>query len=475
MAPALHDDLEHSDPGLSRPNLGNFKVLQLLSPNRDLIGGEDLWGLLMSKLSLSRFSMVLLPAAACALIALPALADSQARIVRLSDVQGSVQINKNAGVGFENAFLNLPITQGTQVKTHDRGRAEIEFEDGSTMRLTPNTTVEFSTLGVGDSGKRVSVITLVEGMAYVNWLGKDDFSLDFSKEKIAIDRAAHFRIETSPKVAYLAVFKGEADVEGPAGKVLVEKKKTATFDATDDDKSTVADKITEAPLDSWDREASEYHQQYAKNNSSPYGYGVSDLNYYGAYNNIPGYGMMWQPFFTGVGWDPFMDGAWSFYPGMGYMFASAYPWGWMPYRYGNWMMVSGMGWMWQPGGYGTYLTAPNFAGTLPANFHPLVAPVDPTQRTIAVGKGGATSALRASFLTVKSGSAGMGIARGSLENLKDLNREVAKNGVARVSPAPQFGGSSAMSSSLNAPLSSVSTTPIGHSTAAGHASSGAHR
>jgi hypothetical protein len=417
--------------------------------------------------------MVLLTASACVLIALPALAGSQARIVRLSDVQGSVQIDKNTGLGFENAFLNLPVTQGTQVKTRDRGRAEIEFEDGSTMRLTPNTTVEFSTLGVDDSGKRISVINLVEGMAYVNWLGKDDFSLNFSKEKLALDRAAHFRIEASPTVAHLAVFKGEADVEGPAGKVVVEKKRTATFD-TSDDKYTVADKISEAPLDSWDREASTYHEQYAKNNSSPYGYGVSDLNYYGAYSNVPGYGMMWQPFFTGVGWDPFMDGAWSFYPGMGYMFASAYPWGWMPYRYGNWMMVPGMGWMWQPGGYGNWLTVPRFAGTLPANFHPLVAPAEGTGKTIAVGRGGATSAARASFLTVRSGSAGMGIARGSLENLKNLNREVAKNGSARVAPAPQFGGSSAMRSGVGAPVSSVSTAPIGHSTAAGHASSGAH-
>src|SRR5580704_1058133 len=144
----------------------------------------------MSKLSLSRFGMVLLTAAGCTVLALPALADSQARIVRLSDVQGSVQIDKNTGLGFENAFLNLPITQGTQLKTRDRGRAEIEFEDGSTLRLTPNTTVEFSTLGVNDSGKRISEVNLVEGMAYVNWLGKDSFILNFSREKISLDQAA---------------------------------------------------------------------------------------------------------------------------------------------------------------------------------------------------------------------------------------------------------------------------------------------
>src|SRR5216684_8636774 len=99
----------------------------------------------------------------CALLALPAAADSQARIVRLSDVQGTVQINKNAGLGFERAFANLPITQGTQLRTRENGRAEIEFEDGSTLRVTPNTAVQFSQLGLSDAGKRISTLDLVEG------------------------------------------------------------------------------------------------------------------------------------------------------------------------------------------------------------------------------------------------------------------------------------------------------------------------
>ena len=182
----------------------------------------------MFKFSVSASGIFLLmAAAACAISALPALADSQVRIVRLSDVQGSVQIDKNTGLGFENAFLNLPITQGVHVKTGNRGRAEIEFEDGSTLRLTPNTTVEFSTLGLNDAGKRISEINLIEGMAYVNWLGKagEEFSLNFSREKIVLNHTAHFRVETSPQVADVAVFKGDVDVEGPAGKVTVEKKK----------------------------------------------------------------------------------------------------------------------------------------------------------------------------------------------------------------------------------------------------------
>jgi hypothetical protein len=434
----------------------------------------------MSNLSRSTFSNVVLTAAACALLALPALASSQARIVRLSDVQGSVQIDKNTGVGFESAFLNLPITQGAQVRTHDRGRAEIEFEDGSSLRLTPNTTIEFSTLGLSDSGQRISVVNLVQGMAYLNWLGKDQLTLNFSREKVLLDHAAHFRVDTSTEAANLAVFKGDVDVEGPAGKVVVEKKKTATFDASDNDKSTLANKVQDAPLDSWDKEANAYHDQYAKNNSSPYGYGVSDLNYYGSYSNVPGYGMMWQPYFTGVGWDPFMDGAWSFYPGYGYMFASAYPWGWMPYRYGSWMMVPGMGWMWQPGGWNSWVTVPHYAGTMPANFHPPVAPATGTVRTVTVGKGGSVSAMPPSRVLVSAGSAGMGIPRGSLENLNHLNHQVAKSGFVEVRPAPQFSTSSprpapGFSGPQRGTMSAPSAAPsAGRSTTAGHTATGSH-
>ncbi len=395
----------------------------------------------VSRASLSkRFGLVVLTAVACALLALPALADSQARIVRLSDVQGSVQIDKNTGMGFESAFLNLPITQGVQVQTRNNGRAEIEFEDGSTLRLTPNSKVEFSTLGLNDSGKRISVVNLVEGMAYINWLGKssDDFTLNFSRETVALFRPAHFRVETSPTVSKFAVFKGDVEIAGPSGKVIVGKKKMLTVDAGDSDKYTLAKNIEAGPLDSWDKEAVEYHQQYTRNNSSPYGYGFSDLNYYGGYQNVPGYGMLWQPYFTGVGWSPFADGAWSWYPTM----------------------------------------APRYIGTTPAVFHPPVRPTG-SVGTVIVGRGGAeVSAVPPTRLIVNSGSAGMGIPRGSMSNLVHLNSQVAKTGSAEVRPAPQFGATtrSSVSTAPSAshsnmgtfsPGRSVSTAPAAHSSSGG--------
>ncbi len=385
----------------------------------------------------TRFLPGLVLLTACSLISLPAAA-SQARIVRLSDVHGTVQINKNSGMGFERAFLNLPITQGTELKTLADGRAEVEFEDGSTLRLAPDSTVRFSALSLNDAGTRISTIDLPQGMAYVNWLGKDEISLKFSRETLALDHAAHFRLIDANDAVTLAVFKGEVEVDGPDGKVQVAKNKTATFDAADGDKSKVTNKVEEAKLDGWDKDASEYHQQYARNNdSSPYGYGLSDLNYYGAFSSVPGYGMMWQPFFTGVGWDPFMDGAWGFYPGMGYMFASAYPWGWLPYRYGNWMFLPSMGWMWQPGGWNNYLAVPHYTATTLAPVHALMAPTG-TTRTVAVGRGGPQSTLASSRIALRAGSAGLFVPRGAVDNLRSLNREVEKKGFAEIHAAPQF-------------------------------------
>jgi hypothetical protein len=434
----------------------------------------------------TRFLSGLVLLTASSLISLPATASSQARIVRLSDVQGSVQINKNSSSGFERAFLNLPIMQGTQLKTGADGRAEVEFEDGSSLRLAPNSTVTFSALILNDSGTRSSTVDLAQGLVYLNWLGKDEVNLKFSRETIPLDHPAHFRVADASDRAELAVFKGEVDVNGPEGKLTVAKNKTASFDPADNDKSKIANRIEDAQLDSWDKDASSYHDEYAKvknNDPSPYGYGLSDLNYYGAFSTVPGYGMMWQPFFTGVGWDPFMDGVWGFYPGMGYTFASAYPWGWLPYRYGNWMFVPSMGWMWQPGMWNTYTAIPRYTASPGAPIHALVSPTG-TTRTVAIGR--AVEPMLTSAPMTK-GSAGLFVARGSIDNMRNLNREVEKRGFVNMPPMPQFAVQTAHRSGFGGQPSAFAQDLAGHSAAtatpvssgpanssAGHASGGRH-
>jgi len=145
-----------------------------------------------------------------ALLVSSASAGSKARIVRLSDVQGSVQMDRGTGDGFDKTFLNMPVVEGSRLKTGDDGRAEVEFEDGSALRVVPNSEVEFTRLSLGDDGQKLSTVQLVAGLAYVNYRGKsaDQFTLNFGHESVTLSEAAHFRIGLRNNEATLAVIKG---------------------------------------------------------------------------------------------------------------------------------------------------------------------------------------------------------------------------------------------------------------------------
>jgi FecR protein len=389
------------------------------------------------------FGTVLL-ALVAGLLSVPALASSHARVVRLSDVEGTVQIDRGTGQGYEKAIVNMPIEQGTKLWSKDDGKAEVEFEDGSVLRIVPNTKVEFSELSLADSGGKLSTVDLKEGTAYINYEGKKDDALtvNFAHESTRLTKPAHFRVEMDDTQAVVAVFKGDVHIEGQSGDVEVAKGHSVTFDLADNDKYEVAKNYEQDPYDRWDKQEEQYHDRYYSNNygggSYPYSYGVSDLNYYGNYYMVPGYGYMWQPFFTGVGWDPFMNGAWCWYPGYGYTFVSAYPWGWMPYRYGTWVFVPNFGWGWMPGGWTTWNTIPPVKNP-PRAFTPPAAPASAGKATVIVGKptvNGFGSTNPGRRVTITQGSAGMGIPRGTIRNLPAVAHRVETQGSATVRTAP---------------------------------------
>ena len=361
-------------------------------------------------------------------LVVPAPAESKARIVRLRDVQGNVQIDRAAGNGFEKAFLNLPVIEGSRLKTGADGRAEVEFEDGSALRIVPDSEIEFTRLALGNEGEKLNTVQLNAGAAYINTHAKkgDQFMLNFGHESVTVPESAHFRVDLTVTEATLAVFKGKVEGTGPSGQFEVAEKHSATFDLANNDSFALARNYDEDPYDNWDRQQTEYHDRYAKNNthdmSSPYGYGLSDLNYYGNFMNVPGYGWGWQPYLAGAGWSPFQDGAWAWYPGFGYMWVSGYPWGWMPYRYGNWIYDPGFGWFWAPGYWNTW--AP-----IPPVVHPPSRTSVPTppirgRQTVIVGRGlAANPASPPSRLSIHAGSAGFGVPRGSVRHLDRVARE----------------------------------------------------
>jgi hypothetical protein len=214
--------------------------------------------------------------------------------------------------------------------------------------------------------------------------------------------------------------------------VQVAKNHTVNFDLLEKDKYTTAKQIVPEPFDDWDNEQAQYHERYMNSASgsaaSPYGYGTSDLNYYGAYSTVPGYGLLWQPYLAGAGWDPFMSGAWAFYPGAGYAWVSGYPWGWTPYHSGNWAFVPGYGWGWQPGNWSGW----SLAGVTnaPSGFQMPQAPSS-GHGTIRITRGPEPSQMNrsGSKLSIPQNSAGLGLPRGSIKNFGEFSQSVQKSGV----------------------------------------------
>ena len=341
----------------------------------------------------------------------PVLADSTARIVRLSYLDGDVQIDRGTGIGFERAVLNMPVVQGTQISTRGDGSAEVEFEDGATLRLVPDSIVEFRKLSLRSSGERVSSIELAQGTAYLEATRKkDDFSITAGGPEITLAHDAHFRLRRDGSSMALAVLKGEVDVQGPGGSVRVKKDETLNLNLKDPSQYELAKGIDPDSNYTWNQQRDKYRQTYAANHhegyngyNSLYSYGWSDLNYFGSFYPYSGYGNLWRPAGVGLGWDPFADGAWVYYPGSGYMFVSAYPWGWMPYRYGSWMFVPGFGWGWRPGTVWTSWYATPVIYGAPAGY---VAPAPPpvtrtgpgtVPGTVAVGAGPVTGVRNARY------------------------------------------------------------------------------
>ncbi len=286
---------------------------------------------------------------------------SYARIVRLSLVAGDVQVTRPGHSGWEAGAPNMPITQGVTIGTND-GRAEVQFEDGSTAWIAENTLVQFTELALSDGG-RITKLTLAQGTVsiYADLKRADVFTLAVGQQQIVVPKRSLFRVDAFHDGASVSILQGRLQVTGSAGAQTLVKGQTLAY------KSKVeTSAIRPNPkLDAWDRWVSNREEtmqvetaQSLSYANAPFSYGMSDLSAYGGWNYFAGYGYGWQPFGIGAGWVPFSMGEWDSYPGIGWTWISAEPWGWVPYHFGNWAFSPVYGWMWFPDNFGFWDPAP---------------------------------------------------------------------------------------------------------------------
>ncbi|HEY1939594.1 MAG TPA: DUF6600 domain-containing protein [Candidatus Angelobacter sp.] len=308
--------------------------------------------------------------------------DSNARIVRISYVEGDVRLDN--GHGYESATMNVPLGEHNWLQTGTDGWAEVQLEDGSMIRLAPETVIAFTELGRLSSGGTVTTIDLDQGEAEFKIIKHDDsdFQVTVKKNTLAPINSGSFRVTSiNSDPLELAVWKGQVSVrDGESGnEVAVKKGETFVIDPNDSARYALDNGADADQLDQWSNQREDALSAYASAGQgdvqSPYQYGESDLDYYGQYYDVPGYGNVWQPNNVGLNWDPFSNGYWSYSPGFGYTWVSSYPWGWMPYRYGRWVFVNGRGWFWAPGGWNRWNSRPLLVNA-PPGFHAPIPPVD---------------------------------------------------------------------------------------------------
>jgi hypothetical protein len=287
------------------------------------------------------------------------------RAVRISHVEGTVQILDDNGVVFDQAHANMPVTQEMHLKTGEDGRCEVQFEDGSVARITPNSGITFEKLQRTSEGSTITEVKADSGLTYYEFNNRGGkYTVRFGPYAATATKSSIFRVAVDQNPAQLAVMRGEVhiDTENEAG-LDVHNNQTATLDLKDGSSYDVAQNIQ---ADSWDEWNSDRDKQLAQLGSratmaralggNPDDPAWSDLDAYGSWYDMPGYGMGWMPVGMGMGFDPFGSGYWGYYPGWGYTWISSYPWGWLPYHCGAWNYFNGPGWMWFPGncGWGAY-------------------------------------------------------------------------------------------------------------------------
>jgi FecR protein len=426
---------------------------------------------------------------------LPA-AHTGVRIVRLSEVNGTVLMDRGNAQAFEPAFANLPIVQGARLRTDD-GTAEVEFEDGSSLRLTPHTLVDFPVLTAQRAGTRATTVHVEQGSIYASLVKAkpSNLTLAFHDRTLALGPAAHIVLTVSPGTPRLDVLDGTVQATRGATTQLVTKKKALVFDPANDTPTLVSSKREEGPFDAWDKRSVEYHNSFANRgqfSNSSYQYGLADLNYYGSFLGGSCSGM-WRPYLASSNWSPYGYGVWALYPGAGYSWVSPYPWGWAPYHSGSWGFCPGTGWAWSPGNQWNGLDNLSVANGARlqrfGNGQPVRPPHPPSpqgNKTLMVVSEQPPVASGANDKTDKflfrANSAGLGVPRGVFGKLNGISNSTLQHGTAErpvhVAVSPTSVGAAGQrqpgAMSRNVSAAPNHTSPTGMSAARGNSVSNAH-
>ncbi|HKV41396.1 MAG TPA: DUF6600 domain-containing protein [Blastocatellia bacterium] len=324
--------------------------------------------------------------------------DSAIRVIRLIGLRGDVSFLRAGDKDWVTAARNLPLLAGDQIYTDAGGRADLQLDRDSFIRISEKTALTIADLSSNSAQFEVTGGTAI---IQVNRLQEafGRFEIDTPVAAVVLNEDGIYRIDVAPNgQSLVAVRRGGVEVTTSDGNLSLRDGRQLTIGVTG---SGLMDLTAIQSYENWDLDRAvtgsannPYPDQagasagenagdtnpsvdqtgdviappdsvgdtiapsylgspspdYVNTYEDTYNgfYGVDDLSSYGSWTNVGGYGNCWLPR-VGAGWAPYRVGEWLWVPAVGWTWLSSEPWGWAPYHYGTWAFVQGLGWAWVPG------------------------------------------------------------------------------------------------------------------------------
>ncbi len=267
------------------------------------------------------------------------------RIARLSFIEGQASFLHAPDVDWSAASINMPLEPGDRIYTGRSGRAEIEFDEGSTLRLAENTDVEILALS-----ERLIQLNILVGLATLTAAGGADFEVNTPAAAFNTVRRGVYRFDVVENGDTDAIVQ-KGELEAASNEFAQRISSGELLHVRIGGRPQVSPYSRRDSWDQWNDRRNADRRAYASRDYIPAAVhiGISDLDRYGRWMHIGSYGIAWVPISVGVGWSPYSIGRWCYRSFYGWTWISYEPWGWLPYHYGRWHHSASFGWCWLPG------------------------------------------------------------------------------------------------------------------------------
>ena len=245
---------------------------------------------------------------------------SPARIVRLSFVEGDVTVQRPDVQAWAEAPVNTPLQQGFKVSTGENSFAEMQFENGGTVRLGERGLLDLTSWGSAPNGGKINQVDLRQGYATFHPLPSQHRGISASGHTVwhaYRPRGNPIPCGFGPRPGAHGSLHGAVEVQSNLGAMTIEKDSVLIMQPGATEPTVVSQGITKDDWDQWvdrprkseaEMPATGPSRECYTDDDSEATYGWNDLSQYGTWSDVPGEGYGWTPTCGRFGWAPYSNG-----------------------------------------------------------------------------------------------------------------------------------------------------------------------